>query len=62
MWEDRVLNVVDSDGSANMTVSVHAAFAAGYRPDDVRLPLPQRRLRWMPHALVSRTKNRIAGK
>jgi hypothetical protein len=43
MWEDRVLNVVDFDGSANMTVSTHTALAAGYRSYNVRLPWPQRK-------------------
>jgi hypothetical protein len=43
MWEDRLLNVVDFDGSANMTVSTHTAFAAGYRAYNVRLPVAQRK-------------------
>jgi hypothetical protein len=43
MWEDRALNVVDFDGNANMTVSTHAALAAGFLPHDKRLPPSQRR-------------------
>jgi hypothetical protein len=43
IWEDRVLNVIDLGGDANMTVSTHTALAAGYRPHDVRLPLPERK-------------------
>jgi hypothetical protein len=43
MWEDRVLNVIDFDGDANMTVSTHTARAAGYRPHNVRLPSPERK-------------------
>ena len=43
IWEDHDLNVVAFDGSANMTVSEHTALAAGYRPDNLRLPLPQRK-------------------
>jgi hypothetical protein len=43
IWEDRLLNVVDFDGSASMTVSTHTALAAGYRPGNIRLPLPQRK-------------------
>lgn len=45
IWEDRDLNVVAFDGSANMTVSEHTALAGGYMPHNVRLA-PDRRLWW----------------
>ena len=37
------MNVVAFNGNANMTVSVHTALAAGYRPHNVRLALVQRK-------------------
>jgi hypothetical protein len=43
LLEDEDLNVVMLDGTANTTVSVHTAAAAGYRPGNVRLPPPQRK-------------------
>jgi hypothetical protein len=43
LLEDEDLNVVAFDGRANMTVSVHTAEAAGYRPGNVRLPPEQRK-------------------
>lgn len=43
LLEDEALDVTAFDGNANMTVSVHTALAAGYRPHNVRLPADQRK-------------------